>query len=296
MSVDQQSLLQKLMRQETEWNPKVMLGRVIVGALPEKTLHKFKKAYYAHLITRTPEKWMERDVLIADHLVSPGDTVLDIGASLGSFSRFLAKRVGANGQVYAFEPIPATYDFLRNNMRKLRLTNVECVNFALSNAEKAETMVIPTYRWGQECWYDAQVKRADANPKWRQFEVKSRTLDSFFAGKGSIPKVSFIKCDANFHELAVLEGALETIRASHPAMLIEVNPNPDDPQSSAFATFELLRNEGYGAYWFNGTTVVPRKPGERSQNYFFLMPEHARSLGMREATSGIGNEYQQVAS
>lgn len=283
MSQDKESLLQKLMRQETEWNPKVMLGRVIIRVLPESVLYKFKKAYYAYLITHTPEKWMERDVLIADHLVSPGDTVLDIGSSLGSFSRFLARRVGPSGKVYAFEPIPATYDFLVNNMRKLKLTNVECVNFALSDGEKTETMVIPTYRWGQECWYDAQVKREDANPDWREFQIKSRTLDNFLAEKGAIPKITFIKCDANFHELAVLRGALQTIRVSHPAMLIEVNPNPDDPKTTAFATFELLHREGYSAYWFDGQKVVPRKPGERSQNYFFLMPEHAKALGVTQA-------------
>jgi FkbM family methyltransferase len=279
MPEQKESVLQKLMHSETEWNPKVMLGRVILRMLPETAVHRLKKYYYAYLITHTPEQWMERDVFIAEHLIALGDHVLDIGASLGSFARFLAKRVGPEGQVYAFEPIPQTFDFLTNNMRKLQLKNVACLDFALSDVDKTETMVIPTYRWGQECWYDAQVKTPTSDPKWRQFEIKSRTLDHFFADKGSIPRISFIKCDANYHELAVLKGALQTIRASHPAMLIEVNPDPDDPTSSAYETFGLLRNEGYGAYWFDGQKLVERKPGERSQNYFFLTPEHARVVG-----------------
>lgn len=280
MPEQKESVLHRIMHSETEWNPKVMLGRVLLRVLPEKALHRLKKAYYAYLITHTPEQWMERDVFIAEHLISPGDNVLDIGASLGSFARFLAKRVGPTGRIYAFEPIPQTFEFLTNNMRKLGLKNVECLDFALSDGEKSETMVIPTYRWGQECWYDAQVKTPTSNPKWRQFEIKSRTLDGFFAEKGSIPEISFIKCDANFHELAVLQGALQTIRASHPAMLIEVNPDPDNPETTAYETFALLQKEGYVAYWFDGETLVERKPGERSQNYFFLTPKHAQRLGL----------------
>jgi FkbM family methyltransferase len=238
---------------------------------------------------------MERDAFIAEHLVAPGDCVLDIGANLGSYVKFMAKRVGPNGRVYAFEPIPQTFEFLANNMRKLKLTNVECLNFALSDGDKTETMVIPTYRWGQECWYDARVKTETSNPKWRQFEIKSRALDSFFAERASTPRIVFIKCDANYHELAVLRGALQTIRSSHPAMLIEVNPDPDNPTTTAFATFKLLRNEGYGVYWFNGQTIVPRKPGERSQNYFFLTAEHVRALGLASVAESNVAEYGTVA-
>jgi len=194
----------------------------------------------------------------------------------------LSQCVGQGGKVYAFEPIPQTFDFLANNVVKLGLQNVEALDFALSDRDKTETMVIPTYRWGQECWYDARVKMETSNPAWRQIEVRSRTLDGFFAERGGAPQISFMKCDANYHELAVLRGAWQTIRASHPAMLIEVNPDPDDPATTAFATFELLRTEGYEPYWFDGETLHPRNRGERSQNYFFLTSSHVNTLEMNQ--------------
>src|SRR5262249_25681300 len=139
MSGEKETLLHKLMTQETEWNPKVIVTRIILRVLPEGALHRLKKAYYAYLITHSPEEWMERDAIIAEHLISPGDCVLDMGANLGSYVRFLEKRVGPNGQVYAFEPIPQTFEFLTNNMRKLKLANVECLDFALSDGDKTET-------------------------------------------------------------------------------------------------------------------------------------------------------------
>jgi len=280
MAAEKKSILRTLLSTESEWNPKVMVGRVVVRVLPESVLHRAKKSYYEYLLKHTPEDWIERDAFIARHLISPGDSVLDIGANIGIFSRFLSRCVGPSGHVYAFEPIPQTFDFLSNNVRKLGLKNVEALNFALSETEETTTMVIPTYRWGAECWYDAQVKTAKTKPGCREIQVRSRRLDTFFDESRPAPLISFVKCDANFHELAVLRGALQTIRASHPAMLIEVMPNPDDPTTAAFETFELLRAEGFNPYWFDGNTLVPRKPGERKQNYFFLTPEHVAALSV----------------
>jgi predicted RNA methylase len=152
MTDQKPSILRKLISTESEWNPKVMLGRVAVRILPDSALHGFKKTYYGYLIKHTPEDWIERDAFIARNLISPRDTVLDVGANLGYFARFLSRCVGPEGKVYAFEPIPQTFDFLTNNIRKLGLKNVEPLNFALSDGERKETMVIPTYRWGAECW------------------------------------------------------------------------------------------------------------------------------------------------
>jgi FkbM family methyltransferase len=273
-------LLRRLLWTESAWNPKVVAGRALIAVLPEPVLNGFKKHYYAYLLTHMPADWIEGDAAIVPKFVGRGDTVLDIGANLGVFSRFLARLVGPEGRTYAFEPIPQTLSFLRHNMRKLNLSQVEPIPFALSDANRIDKMVIPTYRWGSECWYDARIKMANARPGWREIQVESRTLDSF-----SLDGISFIKCDANYHELAVLRGGLETIRRCHPAMLIEVNPDPDDPESTAYKTFDLLAGEGYRPYVRQNQTLAERKKGQRLQNYFFLRPEHLSAIN-RDSTLG----------
>lgn len=137
-------------------------------------------------------------------------------------------------------------------------------------------MVIPTYRWGSECWYDARLEDERAKPSWRRIRISARTLDSFL-DKPEI-KISFIKCDANFHELQCLRGGMGTLRRSKPALLIEINPNPDDSTTTAFETFALLRNAGYEVYWLGGKSLRRRRTGGRSQNYFFMTPDHIRLL------------------
>lgn len=262
------SLIRKILSTESEWNPKVMAGRAITPFLPEKSIVALKKYYYGYLLTHMPQNWIEPDAAALPQFVFPQDHVVDIGANLGIYSRFLAGLVGTQGRVYAFEPIPQTFDFLCHNLKLLNLSQVEPMPFAVSDLQGAQTMVIPTYRWGTECWYDARIKTKQARAGWSEIQVESRTLDSFH-----LPKISFIKCDANYHELAVLRGAMETIRQHRPIMLVEVNPNPDDPTSTAHETFALLEKEGYRPHIFRAGKMMPRQSGQRSQNYFFLPDE-----------------------
>jgi len=265
------SLLHKLLNTESEWNPKVILGRVLLRVLPESAVRTLKKHYYAYLLTHMPSDWNEDDAAAVPWFVNPSDVVVDVGANLGVFPRLLARLVGPNGKVYAFEPIPETYAYLCHNLARLHLPQINPVPVALSDAARTDIMVIPKYRWGADCWYDARIKTAEAKPAWREIAVKTQTLDSF-----NLPRVSFIKCDANYHELAVLHGAWQTISRDHPAMLIEVNPDPDNLETSAYQTFHLLGEAGYAPYIFRDGEMHPRKIGERSQNYFFLTAEHVR--------------------
>jgi 31-O-methyltransferase len=46
--------------------------------------------------------------------ISPGDVVLDIGANIGVFTLYAAKQ---GAQVYAYEPMPATYGVLQQNVK-----------------------------------------------------------------------------------------------------------------------------------------------------------------------------------
>lgn len=266
----------KVMSTESEWNPKVVLGRAVVAVLPESALHGLKKAYYAYLISHLPEDWQEKDSIVVKHLVCAGDSVIDIGASIGEYTKFLCAMVGPSGHVYSFEPNPPTYDFLLHNVRKLNLGNVELFNYALSDMKGTASIAIPRYRWGSECHYDATLEVKRANSDCRRVVVTVSTLDSFFAERQE--KITFLKCDVNYHELACLRGGLQTLRRSKPAILIEILPDPDEHGSPAAQVFELLEQNGYEGYWFDGERLRKRQLGERSQNYFFLTPEHVVKL------------------
>lgn len=265
-------IARKLLQTESEWNPKVMAGRVLTSVLPDSVLHSMQKRYYAYLLSHRLS-FPERDQFLAGCLVSEGDSVIDIGGSIGGYTRFLSEKVGRRGRVYTFEPNPSTFDFLSYNVAALRLPNVELFEVALSDAAGTAELKIPCYRWGTECHYDARLD-GPMRPKWRSVTVTKGTLDSYLADK----PVSFIKCDVNDHELPCLRGAARLLSRSKPAILIEILQNPDDPASSAYQSFTLLREAGYEGFCLKGDELHRRQPGERSQNYFFLMPSHIDHL------------------
>jgi FkbM family methyltransferase len=51
-----------------------------------------------------------------EHLLGPGDTMLDVGANAGFFSLLCARLVGPDGRVFAFEPIPSVRRQLEANI------------------------------------------------------------------------------------------------------------------------------------------------------------------------------------
>ena len=261
---------------ESEWNPKVFVGRTVVAVLPERVLHGVKKRYYAILVAHLREDWQETDASLLRYLVRSGDAVVDVGASIGGFTKLLSELVGESGHVYSFEPNPPTYDFLSHNVKHLKLRNVRLFRIALSDKQGTMTMVTPRYRWGSECHYDATLEAERAASNCRRTEILANTMDSIFAEREE--PIKFIKCDVNYHELAFLRGAQHTICRFRPALLLEILPNPDNPHSPAAQIFELLEGIGYIGYWFDGREIRKRQRGERSQNYFFFTAEHVVQL------------------
>ena len=67
------------------------------------------------------EIFVEKLYLRQGMSIFPGDIVLDVGANLGVFTLFAA-RLGA--QVYAYEPVPPTFEVLQHNIHLHRFDGV----------------------------------------------------------------------------------------------------------------------------------------------------------------------------
>lgn len=77
--------------------------------------------------------------------LSPGAVFLDVGAHIGYDSLKAARRVGATGQVLAFEPNPATATMLRDNIAASGISNINVQEIACSDSETSLTFFDSTH-------------------------------------------------------------------------------------------------------------------------------------------------------
>lgn len=85
----------------------------------------------AHLDFLFREIWLNREYSPPGYEIAPGDVVIDVGANLGVFTAFAAKQ--ATGVlVYAYEPSPIVFDYLRRNVEASRLTGITLVQAAVA--------------------------------------------------------------------------------------------------------------------------------------------------------------------
>jgi FkbM family methyltransferase len=248
--------------------------------LPDAWLGALKARHYFRMLKNfnTDD---EPDMKVVPLLVPAGTTAVDLGANVGVYTKLLSELVGVTGSVVSVEPVPETYAILRENVRRLRLGNVSLVDAAVSDSTGTATMTIPEYPSGGHNFYESQIIENDARTarvgSSRTVTVRTTTLDLLVA---DLSAVSFIKCDVEGHEGAVISGAGALLQGQRPAWLIEISENPDTAGTTASLLFETLTASGYAAWFFDGAKLRSRKSGDRSTNYFFLTPAHvARIVG-----------------
>ena len=172
------------------------------------------------------------------HLVKRGDTVIDIGANLGYYTRPIADIVGAEGRVYAVEPVPVIFDVLKRNTAGRG--NVTLLNYALGSEERtiemANDSVAATGYFGTGRNF---VSDGELSGEAIRFTAQMVQGSKLFA---EIGKIDFIKCDIEGYERVVIPEMRAIIEQHHPTVLIETD---GDTRCEIIAMFTEM---GYRAY------------------------------------------------
>jgi len=78
-------------------------------------------------ILERPREWQDIDEIMYRMRIRKGDVVADIGAGSGYFTIPLARKVGAEGRVYAEDIQKEMTDYISQKVKKLRLTNIRII-------------------------------------------------------------------------------------------------------------------------------------------------------------------------
>ena len=235
------------------------------GLLPDRLQSALRRVHYRRKLIRARLS-DEPDLAAIGLLTKPGDTVFDLGANFGLFTRFLSESVGARGRVFSFEPTADMFSVLSHNCSQLGLANTSVHRTALSDRTGTSAMVIPVREDGSLNHYEASLANGDeADSEGKTITVETATLDDF-CSHHAVGKIDFIKCDVEGHELEVLEGARKTLLHHRPTLLIEVN-DPLDAGGHGSMVLKKVRELGYEVLTLRDGSLKAWKPGEVCVNY-----------------------------
>jgi FkbM family methyltransferase len=161
-----------------------------------------------------------RNIAIAQVVCRAGDTILEIGANVGTETVGFSDIVGEHGKVHAFEPFPANVDHLQRIAAEVRYHNVNVVPLALSDRQGQLRFAPPwIHNSGMGHVVDQPPADSATSEARESISVRCATLDSLSAEVGG---ARLLAIDAEGHELAILRGAREYLRAYKPVIILEV--------------------------------------------------------------------------
>ena len=133
-------------------------------------------------------------------LLAEGDLVFDIGANVGYMTCLMAQAMtGTDGaQVHAFEPEPANFEILQQNIALNDLKGVETQRLALSSTTRKEQIFLSEQNFSDHTLIPL--------PGRKQLPIESVAFDDYYATHCAGRRVRFVKIDVQGYELEVLEG------------------------------------------------------------------------------------------
>ncbi len=180
----------------------------------------------------------EMDIQAAiQSLVRPGCVAYDVGANIGYISLLLARRVGAGGQVFAFEALPANVDRLKQNLETSGLAaRVQAIHAAvIDETREVQFYVGPSGGMGK-----AEGSAGRQEYAYQQVVLApGLSLDHFVYQQGN-PAPQVVKMDIEGGEVLALPGMRRVLAEARPLMLLEMH----GPEAARVA-WEALRGANY---------------------------------------------------
>lgn len=153
--------------------------------------------------------------LLGSHL-RPDMVFLDVGANIGEFSVFAAKRL-TSGRVIAFEPAEPLWKVLCDNLSGNGFSNYRSFNCALDHQPGRRPLYRPpSNNLGATSLHPIPGRGESMG------DVEVRTLDDVVDELG-LHRLDIVKIDVEGSELGVLKGGSLAIQRHRPVILLELN-------------------------------------------------------------------------
>lgn len=209
-------------------------------------------------------------------IASASPIIFDIGANVGWYSLNFAKLPKVK-KIYAFEPIPYVFDYLKKHIKINNASKILPFNFAFSDTPGKKI-----FYWTKNETVGASMANIISDRhKISKIKCKAATIDKFM--KNLSHGVDLIKCDVEGAELFVFKGGIETLKKYKPVIFAELlrkwsakfNYHPND-------VIKILGDIGYECYYVKNNKLARIKQvtdkTSATNFYFFHIKKHSSLL------------------
>jgi FkbM family methyltransferase len=184
----------------------------------------------------------------------PGDVAIDIGAHTGDTTIPIALAVGASGRVLALEPNPYVFPVLE----RTAALNRDKTNILPLNVAAMRTDGTYEFQYGEAGYCNGGFH--EGMSKWRHgsaftVQVEGRNLQALLEESHAdlIPRLRFIKVDAEGFDLAVLETLERLIRGQRPFLQVEIFSLKKSTRAYRLKLYDYLVAHGYEVHRMEGS-------------------------------------------
>lgn len=178
-------------------------------------------------------EWCDEELDLLKEIINPGDTILDVGAYIGTHTVFFAKEVGPLGKVLAFEPQRSSFQMLCTNLTLNAIYNTHCFQVGLSDEQ-------------------SQLKLPVVDP-YEGRNYGGIPIEGYSEGETlalvpidllDLKQCNQIKIDVEGMEEKVLKGGAKTIERCRPILYIENNT-----VEGSKGILQTLKDFEYSCWW-----------------------------------------------
>jgi FkbM family methyltransferase len=248
-------------------NPsRTFIKKIIYKIFGEKV---YSKAYTKGKIKDIQSrKLAEKEVDFIKHFITNESFVLDIGANYGHYAIEMAK-LCPNGKVFAYEPIPFTFQILERIKTHFHANNILTFHAAVSETNGTLEMNLPLLDFGAPNTGVAYIGNSSPSKTIRH-QVKTVKLDDQKFDRS----IDFIKIDIEGHEPQAFKGMEQLILTNRPVSLIEFSHpclTRANTSPSEFADY-LTNQMNLQFFQVRGNCLALVQESTPSDGYYFLIP------------------------
>jgi FkbM family methyltransferase len=226
-------------------------------------------------VLREQLDWFEDELPFLRRVLLPGQKAIDVGANYGVYTLSIARVVGADGAVWAFEPASATASVLAQGISTNGFGHVFLESSALSSERGSAQLSLHSSSELNALVHGNQAASFSES-------VRVDTLDDCMDRFGW-RDIDFVKIDAEGEESNIIKGGRRFLSEQAPLILYEVK-NAMDVHYELETQFAAL---GYSSYRLvpGLNLLVPfdrtAKPDAYLLNLFCCKPDRAATLMKR---------------